>query len=90
MYVLGQKLLELIEIIHRAGYIHNNISLDSIALGVGQKIMIEKKDTTANYLVNTHLCIIDYSYLTPFIDRSSGIHLRQEKVNTFNNMSNEF
>ena len=33
IYQLGFKILEILEVIHRAGYIHNDISLDKINLG---------------------------------------------------------
>ena len=37
IYVLGQRVLDLVEIIHRAGFIHNNISLDKPEIIIGKK-----------------------------------------------------
>ena len=48
VYALGQRLLDLVEIVHRAGFIHNNISLDNIAVGCSQKIIIDGEDSISN------------------------------------------
>ena len=34
--------------------------------------------------------MIDYTYLTPYIDQTSGMHLKQDLVMTYNNVNNEF
>ena len=33
VYTLGAKILDFLEIIHEAGYVHNNIYLDKVLLG---------------------------------------------------------
>ena len=35
IYELGIKLLDMLQIVHDAGYVHNDLSLSSIAVSIG-------------------------------------------------------
>ena len=38
IYMIGLKVLDILEVVHRAGYVHNDISLDKVLLAQGQLI----------------------------------------------------
>ena len=42
VYDIGCKVLDIIEIVHHAGYVHNDISLEKISLGLKQKVSNEE------------------------------------------------
>ena len=87
IYTLGLKVLELLETIHDSGYVHNDLSLDKIAVGLNQRVIPDK---SKDCFENKSLHIIDYTYMTPFIDLKTRKHLRQEKVKGIFNVNNDF
>ena len=79
----------MLEIVHGAGYIYNDISLDKINLGQKQRIDKEfTSDDTENQLEGKSLNLQDFTYTTPYIDFETGKHLKQEKVNCSFHISN--
>ena len=38
IYMIGLKVLDILVVVHRAGYVHNDISLDKVLLAQGQLI----------------------------------------------------
>ena len=82
VYTLGTKLLDFLEIIHGAGYVHNNIYLDKVLLGSNQRIEYKKNVSIdyENQLEGKSLHIIDFTSLTPYIDHKTGKHLKQERI----------
>lgn len=89
VYVLGCKLLDILENIHKAGYVHNDLSLDKIVHGLNQKLRT-KDDQVTNCFEDVSLHITDFTYARPYIDFKTGKHLKQDKVNVPLNINNDF
>ena len=89
IYMMGLKILDIIEVVHRAGYVHNDISLDKILLAQGQTLQINDPEKD-NFFDEKCLHIDNIAYMTPYIDFKSKKHLKQEKVQRGINIKNEF
>lgn len=48
IYNTGYKLLEILEIIHAAGYVYNDLTLDKIILGQNEVINIKRNNWYTN------------------------------------------
>ena len=67
------RLIDFFEIVHHAGYVYNDLALENIVIGYGQNIEILRlKNKTSNFLAGTTLHMIDFSYMTPYIDFKTG------------------
>ena len=58
--------MEILETVHRAGYVHNNLSLESIALDEGHNL------TNSESFFDMPLYIHDLTKATPYINFSNG------------------
>lgn len=87
---LGRKLLALLERIHRAGYIHNDLSLDKIVLAYDQKVAPLPEDSKDDLFAGVELHIVDFTFMTAYVDFRNGRHLKKEKVPTIHNVTNDF
>ena len=90
IYSLGCTLLDELEVIHNAGYIHNDISLDKLSLGSKQRIIDNEEDLTTNCFKSVTVNIIDLTFVSEYKDRRTGAHLKQDKVESSLNLSNDF
>ena len=78
------------EIIHEAGYIHNDLSMDSIAFGSNQILDLKSKETSyKNIFEDKTVHLLDFSYMTPYVDLKKKKYLKMEKVNCMLNLKNE-
>lgn len=83
IYVLGCKVLDALEIIHNAGYVYNDLSLDKILVGHNQTVTCDQtNNNTANSFERITFHLVDFSHLSKYTNRSTGGHLKQEKVKT--------
>ena len=82
----------MIEVIHNAGYIHNDICFEKIDLGYDQKLVFKgTKCINENIFDDLTLHFSDFSYFTPYIDLETQSHLKQEKTCcTSFDIANEF
>lgn len=72
-YNMVARLIDFFEIVHHAGYVYNDLALENIVIGYGQNIEILRlKNKTSNFLSGTTLHMIDFSYMTPYIDFKTG------------------
>lgn len=79
VYSLGLKVLDILEVVHRAGYIHNDIQLEKIVLAENQ--IISKNDLkNVNAFDRKSLHIINFSFMTPYIDFKTKKHMKKEKI----------
>jgi len=78
LYEFGSRLLDILEIIHRAGYVHNDLSLEKIVIGPNQFIpsALAKMDQTENLFDEKSVHIVDFEYMTPYIDFKTKNHLK--------------
>lgn len=91
IYELGSKLIDILELFHSAGYVHNDISLDKIVLGANQMVSrTPSQDETENTLEDKTVHIVDFQYMTPYIDFETKKHLKQEKVKGVIDVGNQF
>jgi serine/threonine protein kinase len=73
--------LDMLESVHAAGYIYNDLKLDNIMVGFESKIAKEYKEE--NVLADTSLHLVDFGFATKFIDKSTGLHIKEAEVETF-------
>ena len=79
------------EVAHNAGYVLNDFGLDTVVLGRGQILDINKmKSKNDSYLSGATLHIIDFTYMTPYIDFKTGNFLKQGRVDCSINLTNIF
>ena len=77
IYDMATKILDFLEIVHNAGYAHNDIALDTVVLGQGQIIDLRnQKKKTSSCFAGVTLHVIDFSYMTPYIDFKTGKPLK--------------
>ena len=90
MLDLGYKLLGVLEVIHGAGFVHNDISIDKLAVGTGQRIRLQNEvQTNDNLFDQVSINICDFSYISPYLCPQTKKHLKREKVSGLINISNE-
>ena len=90
IYKLAMQILDLLEIVHTAGYVHNDISLKRLMLGYGEKIVYEKKCSECRSFKQKSLHLDDFSFATPYLDLTTGKHLKKGKAdNAAINASNQ-
>ena len=77
IYDMGTKLMDFLEICHNAGYAHNDIAMDTIVLGQDQLVDLKKaKKSSGSCFRGSSLHVLDFSYMTPFIDFKTGKPLK--------------
>ena len=91
IYDMAIKLINFMEVAHNAGYVLNDFGLDTVVLGRGQILDINKmKSKNDSYLSGATLHIIDFTYMTPYIDFKTGNFLKQGRVDCSINLTNIF
>ena len=70
---LALSLLDILEEIHNAGFVYNDMKLDNIM--VGQDDQIEDYDENKNCFQNAKIYLIDFGFTRTYID-NDGKHLR--------------
>jgi len=76
IYSLGSTLIDQLEIIHNAGYIHNDLSLEKMFLGYKQKIVDDACDLTTNCFKSVPINMQAWTYYTEYTNRKTGQHLK--------------
>jgi serine/threonine protein kinase len=69
---LGLKLLDIIEMIHNAGYTYNDMKLDNILVG----------DHTMSEKTMHQIRLIDFGFAARFLDKNR-VHIAEEEVDVF-------
>ena len=75
IYELGRDLLNILEIIHEAGYVYNNLSPDSVIFGVEKNIRF-KSYQHENCFSEFSCHLIDFNHVTPYKDPETGKHIK--------------
>ena len=87
VYIFGSKLLDMLEIIHEAGYVYNNLRFENIHFGLSQYPRFYENNDNFDELT---FHIQEFTTATPYKDFSTGKHLPQEKVKGIMTYENEF
>jgi len=78
---LGLSLLDCLEKVHKAGFVFNDLKLDNIMIGFGQKL--PEKYLDDNSFLNVDISLIDFGFSTPYINRKTGELLPKKTVSNF-------
>ena len=77
---LGIQLLNILEQIHNAGYIYNDLKLDNL--------MVMHQFTTdflnsGNIFLDNEVAVIDFGFATSYIDDKTKEHIKKGRLQTF-------
>ena len=78
---LGKKIIRIFEIIHRAGYIYNDLKLDNILFGIQDKLPL--KYCNWNCFESCYINLVDFGFATRYTDPETGQHINKEEVEVF-------
>ena len=78
---LGLSMLDCLEKVHNAGFVYNDLKLDNIMIGFGQKL--PEKYVDDNAFLNVNINLIDFGFSTPYINRKTGELLAKKTVSNF-------
>ena len=79
---LGIKVLEMLEVVHEAGYIYGDLKLDNILIGEGEDLPENGTTPTQNVFENVQLNLIDFGFASKYLDKQ-GMHLPETQVELF-------
>jgi len=65
VYHLGAKLVELLQVIHKAGYIYNDLKPDNILLGYNEQP--PQWPELGNCFKDLTINLVDFGFATPFV-----------------------
>ena len=74
-------MLNCFEKVHRAGFVYNDLKLDNIMVGFGQKLPDKYVDDDA--FLNIDINLIDFGFSTPYVNRKTGELLPKKTVSNF-------
>jgi serine/threonine protein kinase len=78
---LGLSVLNCLEKVHKAGFVYNDLKLDNIMVGFGQKLPDKYVDDDA--FLNSDINLIDFGFSTPYINRKTAELLPKKTVSNF-------
>lgn len=82
IWSLGIQLLNMLERIHEAGYVYNDLKLDNLLLNIkADKNYL--KTTDDNIFEDHQVNIIDFGFATRYKDKKTKEHLEKEEVDVF-------
>ena len=87
IYRLGIKVLDILEQIHLAGYVYNDIKLDNLLLSSccpqNQNNKIDPNLFGPNFFSNNDIVLIDFGFSTRYKNLETGEHLEKKLLKTF-------
>lgn len=85
VYHLGRSCLDLLEQIHIAGYVYNDLKLDNLL--VDFKEHLPSKAGNENCFANASINLVDFGFTTKYLSRQSSSevaeHINKQEVDTF-------
>lgn len=81
VYNLGFKLINIIEQVHNAGLIYNDLKLANVLVGYNDKL--PKDCSKGNALKDVSVNLIDFGMVSKYMDRKTGEHLQQKNLDCF-------
>ena len=82
IYSLGIQLLNMLQRVHEAGYVYNDLKLDNLLMDFGTPGH-ELRDSNENIFQNRSVNLIDFGFATRYVDKKTKEHLDKEEVNVF-------
>lgn len=77
VYHFACQVLNILEVVHRAGVVYNDLKFDNLLLSYKQE-MPKDFSSVVNCFSNVQLNLIDFGLAQSFIDRKTGKHLNRE------------
>ena len=77
IFRLGLYLLDIIEQIHAAGYVFNDLKPDNVLLASNESLDAAK-DHGQQLLNDFKIALIDFGYATKYIDANTGEHIEKK------------
>lgn len=71
----------MLEGVHAAGFVFNDLKLDNIMVGI--KDRLPREGSQGNVFAEGTLHLIDFGFATRYIDKETGLHIKQDEVETF-------
>ena len=78
VYTFGSLVLNILETVHWAGVVYNDLKFDNILLSYRQEMQRDSKSNSTNCFANVQLNLIDFGLAQFYIDRNSGEHRERE------------
>jgi serine/threonine protein kinase len=78
---LAQRLLSVFKEIHSAGYAYNDLKLDNIMVGYGQKLLKVKENEHRSSFEEMSLHLVDFGYSSKFMRKDK--HISEDSVKSF-------
>jgi serine/threonine protein kinase len=70
---IGKAVLFTLEATHKAGYVYNDLKLDNLMVGYGEKV--SKNTTNKSSFRDCNIHLVDFGYASKFLD-SEGVHIK--------------
>ena len=78
IYSLGIQLLNILEKVHLAGFIFNDLKLDNLLLDFGSDAKQLKKDVDTDIFSTNNINIIDFGFATPYLKEDGTTHVKKK------------
>lgn len=72
IFLLGSKLVSILEAIHSQGYVYNNLKLENVVTAKNSTT----KDKSYECFRDESLFLLEFGLATPYIDFKTGKHLK--------------
>ena len=79
IYSLGTHLIDILEKVHRAGFVYNDLKLDNIMLALNYKDYFNEDKCFKNEIIN----LIDFGFASSYIDIQTGHFLQKKTISKF-------
>ena len=86
IYGLGIHVVNILQQIHMAGYVHNDLKFDNLLLDYNCNTNCNTKalsDKIENIFFDNSVSIIDFGFVTKYLDLKTKEHITQAKVKVF-------
>ena len=82
IYSLGIQLINILEQIHSAGQVFNDLKLDNLLFDLGVDVTT-LRTTEENIFAKYNVNIIDFGFVCPYVDHESNEHLEKVQLDIF-------
>ena len=83
IYSLGIQILNILEKVHLAGFIFNDLKLDNLLLDFGADSKQYKKNVSHDIFATNNINMIDLGFATPYLKEDGTTHVEKTKLDYF-------